>query len=72
MTPAISPLAELVFPVSCPECRETAGLPYLAATSCEDDRIRVELRCVKCAHEWGFKMPSVIPKRDRRAFSRGH
>ena len=72
MTPAISSGQELVFPVGCPECGETAGLPYLATTSCEDDRIRVKLRCAKCAHEWGFKMPSFLPKRDRRAYSRGH
>jgi len=72
MLPATSISKEPVFPASCPNCGEPAGLPYVAATSCVDDRIRVGLRCGSCAHEWRVKMPIVKPKLDRRAVARGH
>ena len=72
MTPATPTANAPAFPAGCPKCGEPAGLPYLAATSCEDDCIHLGLRCAQCAHEWHSKMPSVTPKFDRRAFPRGN
>lgn len=54
------------FPAACPKCLKVAGMPFMAGTSCEDDRINVGMRCDACAYEWNFVMPTVRPKPDRR------
>jgi hypothetical protein len=42
----------------------------MAGTSCNDDRIRVGMRCGQCNYEWRFEMPTTRIKPDRRSVPR--
>jgi hypothetical protein len=61
---------EGAFPASCPSCGEQAGMPHMAGTTCDRDRIRVGMRCDRCHNEWHFEMPTLRRKDDRRSFLR--
>ncbi len=66
VTPATFPHEAALIPARCPECGEHAGMPYMAGTSCEHDRISVGVRCRQCSHEWCFDMPRAKPRPDGR------
>ena len=41
----------------CPECKDVAGMPFMAATQLHSGGISVALRCRECRHEWRYEMP---------------
>ena len=45
------------FPMSCPSCKEVAGMPFMAGTQLHSGAISVALRCRGCHHEWRYEMP---------------
>lgn len=49
------PLDNVAFPMDCPDCKASSGMPFRAITS--PDCVMVELRCRECNHEWPFEMP---------------
>ena len=52
------PLDQITFPIKCPDCKASAGMPYKAVTS--PDAVYVELRCRDCRREWQFEMPVKV------------
>jgi hypothetical protein len=54
------------FPMPCPECKQAAGMPFMAGTQLESGSIRVAMRCRECNHEWRFDMP-VTAERKRES-----
>ena len=53
------------FPMPCPQCHATEGMPFMAGTHLEGGGIKVAMRCRKCGHEWRFDMPVTLDsKRD--------
>jgi hypothetical protein len=58
------------FPMTCPNCQATTGMPYVAKTML-NGAVCVGVRCYSCQHEWDFEMASTVasrfqPKPDRR------
>jgi hypothetical protein len=53
------------FPMPCPICKATAGMPFMAGTQLESGAIKVAMRCRDCGHEWRYDMPvAPDPKGD--------
>jgi len=46
------------FPMACPQCRATAGLPFRATT--EREELVIDLRCRECRREWTLVAPSPM------------
>ena len=46
------------FPLECPQCRATAGMPYRAATTANKGVMVVSLRCLECGQQWEHGIPS--------------
>jgi hypothetical protein len=47
------------FPLACPQCHLSSGLPFAASTLTETLLwIRLSVRCTECQHEWCVDQPS--------------
>jgi hypothetical protein len=47
------------FPMECPACHATSGMPYQVSTTLADDVLIVSLRCIGCGEQWSHEIPSV-------------
>jgi hypothetical protein len=47
------------FPMPCPKCRHTTGMPFQASTA--PGAINVAMRCRGCAHEWQIELAMTDP-----------
>jgi hypothetical protein len=48
-----------LFPMACPKCLHTAGMPYQAST--KPGATNVEMRCRDCAYEWHIELAATRP-----------
>ena len=51
------------FPMPCPDCKQVAGMPFMAGTHLESKAIKVAMRCRECNHEWRFDMPVTTERK---------
>ncbi len=59
------------FPLLCPLCKRSSGMPDIATTMLQNGAVCVGMRCGECDHRWEIEMPvtaapTLIPKPDRR------
>jgi hypothetical protein len=49
----LNSVKKIEFPMICPECRVSGGLPYIASTQAgRPNIVRIGVRCRECRNEW--------------------
>ena len=47
----------------CPDCKQVAGMPFIAGTQIASGSIKVGMRCRECGHEWRYDMPVTAERK---------